>query len=78
MRVGNFDPKRQRPEHPNHLSPGDCVRVFERAIVHPGVTFAVVFGVSGSNWPLYDLAPGRAIGYEPMDRSEVPRDRWGI
>ena len=36
----------------------------------------VAFGVSDSDWPLYDLEHGRqAIGYDPQDRSEVPEDQ---
>ncbi|MEW6754977.1 MAG: NAD(P)-dependent oxidoreductase [Candidatus Latescibacterota bacterium] len=77
VRIGNFKPERDQPTHPHHLSHGDCVRVFERAITHPGVKFAVVFGVSGSNWPLYDLEHGRrAIGYEPQDYAFVPEEQW--
>ena len=77
VRIGSFNLSRDQPEHPLHLSHGDCLRVFEQALVHPNVTFAVVFGVSDSNWPLYDLEHGRqAIGYCPQDRSLVPEDRW--
>ncbi|MDP6702329.1 MAG: NAD(P)-dependent oxidoreductase, partial [Candidatus Latescibacteria bacterium] len=54
IRIGNFKLERDQPEHPHHLSHGDCVRVFEQALTHPGVKFEIVFGVSGSNWPLYD------------------------
>ena len=76
VRIGSFNLSRDQPEHPLHLSYGDCLRVFEQALVHPNVTFAVVFGVSDSNWPLYDLEHGRqAIGYCPQDRSLVPEDR---
>ena len=78
VRIGNFNLKRDQPEHPHHLSHGDCVRVFEQALIHPGVKFEIVFGVSGSNWPLYDVEHGkRAIGYEPQDYSEVPEEEWG-
>lgn len=77
VRIGNFNPNRPKPEHPHHLSAGDCVRVFEQAITHPGVKFAVVFGVSASNWPLYDLEHGRrVIGYVPQDVSFVPPEQW--
>ncbi len=73
VRIGNFNSDRDQPEHPHHLSHGDCVRVFERAIIHPGVKYEVVFGVSDSDWPLYDLEHGRqAIGYEPGDFAKVP------
>ena len=77
VRIGSFNLSRDQPEHTLPLSHGDCLRVFEQALVHPNVTFAVVFGVSDSNWPLYDLEHGRqAIGYCPQDRSLVPEDRW--
>ena len=77
VRIGNFKRERDLPEHPHHLSHGDCVRLFERAIVHPEVKFEVVFGVSGSNWPLYDLEHGRrAIGYYPQDWVEIPEEEW--
>ena len=53
------------------------MRVFERAIIHPGVRYEVVFGVSDSNWPMYDLDHGRRVlGYEPQDRAEVPPEEW--
>ena len=77
VRIGNFNRNRDLPEHPHHLSHGDCVRVFERAIIHPGVRYEVVFGVSDSNWPMYDLDHGRRVlGYEPRDRAEVPPEEW--
>ena len=77
IRIGNFKLERDQPEHPHHLSHGDCVRVFEQALIHPGVKFEIVFGVSGSNWPLYDMEHGkRAIGYEPQDYAEVPEEGW--
>jgi uronate dehydrogenase len=77
VRIGNFSLERDQPTHPHHLSHGDCVRVFEQALTHPEVKYAVVFGVSGSNWPLYDLEHGRqAIGYWPQDFAFVPEDQW--
>ena len=79
VRIGNFNRDRDLPEHPHHLSHGDCVQVFERAVIHPGVHYEVVFGVSDSNWPMYDLDHGRrAIGYEPRDRAEVPEENWDV
>jgi len=71
VRIGNFNRNRPLPEHPHHLSHTDAVRMFERAIIHPDVKFEIVFGVSDSNWPRYDLDHGRlAIGYYPQDRYE--------
>ena len=71
VRIGNFNIKRDQPEHPHHLSHGDAVRVFEQAVVHPGVRYEIVYGVSDSTWPRYDLDHGRrAIGYYPQDKSD--------
>ena len=76
VRIGNFNPDRDQPEHPHHLSHGDAVRVFEQAVTHPGVKYEVVFGVSDSNWPMYDMDHGRrAIGYYPQDFADVPEDQ---
>lgn len=50
IRIGNFNPDRPVVDHPHQLSNGDCVRVFEAAITHPGVKFEIVFGVSDSTW----------------------------
>ena len=75
IRIGNFKADRPIPEHPHHLGHGDTVRVFERALLQPGVRFEVVYGVSVGSWPLYDLEQGRkAIGYEPLDRSSGAPD----
>jgi uronate dehydrogenase len=72
VRIGNLSRDRDLPEHPHHLSHGDCVRVFEAAACHPGVENEVVFGVSDSDWPLYDMDHGRqAIGYDPQDVSHI-------
>lgn len=75
VRIGNFNPERgDAVDHPHQLSSSDCVRCFEAAISHPGVSYAIVFGVSDSTWPLYDLNHGRhAIGYFPQDKSVVER-----
>ena len=70
VRIGNVRADRPEAEHPHHLSHADIVRVFERALIHPGIGYEVVFGVSGGDWPLYDLEHGRrAIGYEPEEKA---------
>jgi len=72
VRIGNFQLERDLPGHPHHLSHGDAVLVFERAVIQPGIRFEVVFGVSDSTWKLYDLDHGRkVIGYNPQDKSIV-------
>ena len=74
MRIGNFSLERDQPKHhPHQLGHEDAVRVFKAALTHTGSTYEIVFGVSDSDWPLYDVDHGRrAIGYEPAQRSEVP------
>lgn len=72
VRIGNFQKQRDLPGHPHHLSHGDAVRVFERAVIHPGIRFEVVFGVSDSTGRMYDLDHGRrAIDYHPQDKSII-------
>ena len=77
IRIGGIDPDEPDvPDHPHRLTKGDCVRVFEAAINHTGGTHERVFGVSDSDWPLYDVEHGRqAIGYHPQAKSIVPLDR---
>ena len=76
VRIGNFNPERDKPTHPHMLSLGDCVRVFEAAITVENIKHERVFGVSDSDWPLYDIEHGRkAIGYHPQDKSIVPLDQ---
>ena len=82
VRIGRIDPNGEagsgsvEPLHPYDLSHADAVRVFERAVVHPGVKYEIVFGVSDSSWELLDLDHGRrVINYFPQDRSVLePHD----
>jgi uronate dehydrogenase len=71
MRIGSF---LDRPETDRALatwlSPGDCVRMVEAALTAPDVGFAVIYGISGNTRAWWDLEPGRAIGYEPVDDAE--------
>ncbi len=70
VRIGNVRADRPQAEHPHHLSHADLVRVFERAVIQPEIEYEVVFGVSGGEWPLYDMEHGRSvIGYEPENPS---------
>ena len=76
VRIGNFDPQRTQLIDPHQMGNGDCVRVFEAAINHSGGKHERVFGVSDSNWPLYDIEHGKkAIGYYPQEKSIVPEDQ---
>lgn len=69
VRIGNF---RAHPTHPHHLAHVDAVNVFEHAILQPDVKFEIVYGVSDSTWPLYDVDHGRrVIGYHPQEKSDI-------
>ncbi|MDF1602951.1 NAD(P)-dependent oxidoreductase [Nocardioides sp. YIM 152315] len=71
-RIGSF---RDRPETQRQLatwlSPGDCVRMVEAALTATAPGFAVVYGISANTRGWWDLAPGRALGYEPQDDAEA-------
>ena len=77
VRIGNFNKNRDQPDDPHQLSHEDCVRVFEAAMTADvNGRHERVFGVSDSNWPLYDIEHGRnVIGYNPKDKSVVPEDQ---
>src|SRR5262245_4157250 len=72
MRIGSF---LERPETvralSTWLSPGDCVRLVEAAVTAPDVGYAVVYGISANTRAWWDLEPGRAIGYDPVDDAEA-------
>lgn len=71
MRIGSFlDRPGTVRALATWLSPGDCVRMVEAAVTAPDVGFAVIYGISGNTRAWWDLEPGRAIGYEPVDDAE--------
>ena len=74
VRIGNFNRTRDQPEHPHQLSHGDCVRVFERAVIHPGVEYEIVYGVSDNDMCLWDNRCAMHLGYRPQDNAERFRD----
>jgi uronate dehydrogenase len=65
----------ERPTTVRHLStwlsPADAVRLVDAALRAPDLDFATVWGVSANTRGYFDLAPGRALGYQPRDDSEV-------
>ena len=52
------------------LSPADCARLVHAALTAPDVHHTVVYGVSANTRGWWDLAPARALGFEPQDDSE--------
>jgi uronate dehydrogenase len=70
-RIGSFLPQ---PESVRGLSTwlshDDAVRMFDACLTAPDPGFAVLYGVSANTRGWWDLAPGRALGYEPQDDAE--------
>lgn len=73
MRIGSFlERPTSRRNLATWLSPGDCVRMVEAAISSDAVTgHTVVYGISANTARWWDLAPGHAIGYHPVDDAQV-------
>ena len=62
--------------------PPDAVRLFDAALTSESPGYAVVHGISANTRAWWDLAPGRSLGYHPLDDADawsadidaVPRD----
>ena len=71
LRIAAF---RERPTNRRELSlwlsPGDAVRLVDACLQSPELGFAIVYGTSGNTRSWLDLAPARALGYEPGDDAE--------
>jgi len=78
-RIGSF---RAEPRTVRHLatwlSPDDCVRMVEAALTTPAPGYAVLYGISRNTRAWWDLAPGRALGYDPLDDAEDWADRVAV
>ena len=46
------------------------MRLVEAALTTPAPGFAVLYGISNNTRGWWDLAPGRALGYDPQDNAE--------
>ncbi|WP_031520907.1 NAD-dependent epimerase/dehydratase family protein [Streptomyces sp. NRRL F-5123] len=53
------------------MSPADCARLLHAALTADVTGHTVVYGSSANTRLWWDLAPARALGYEPQDDSEV-------
>jgi uronate dehydrogenase len=70
-RIGSFLPQPEsRRALSTWLSHDDAVRMFEALLTTPDPGFAVVYGVSANTRGWWDLASGRALGYDPQDDAE--------
>lgn len=71
LRIGAFrDRPSTRSQLRTWLSPGDAVRLVHACLTAPDLTYAVLYGTSANTRGWYDLAPARALGYEPQDDAE--------
>ena len=75
-RIGSF---RHEPASVRQLSTwlshDDCVRMVDACLTTPAPGFAVLYGISANTRAWWDLEPGRALGYRPMDDAEEFADR---
>jgi uronate dehydrogenase len=75
-RIGSFLPEPETTRHlATWLSHDDCVRMVEASLTAPAPGFAVLYGISANTRAWWDLAPGRALGYDPRDDAEEFADR---
>jgi len=71
LRIGSFLPRpTTRRNLCTWLSPGDAVRLVDTCLTTPKLGFTVLYGISGNTRAWWDLAPARALGYEPQDDAE--------
>jgi uronate dehydrogenase len=74
-RIGSFLARpTSRRQLSTWLSHGDAVRMVQAGLTAPDVGFAVLYGISANTRAWWDLAPGRALGYEPEDDAEAYAD----
>lgn len=74
-RIGSFLPEPQTRRHlATWLSPGDCVRMVDAGVRVQQPGLHVLYGISANARAWWDLAPGRALGYEPVDDAELWAD----
>ncbi|MBA2337371.1 MAG: NAD(P)-dependent oxidoreductase [Acidimicrobiia bacterium] len=75
LRIGSF---RLRPgsrrELSTWLSVPDAVRLVDACLTAPDLGFAIVYGISNNTRAWWDLAPGRSLGYHPVDDAEA----WAV
>lgn len=70
-RIGSFLPEPETVRHlSTWLSHDDCVRMMEASLTTTAPGYAVLYGISANTRAWWDLAAGRALGYEPRDNAE--------
>jgi uronate dehydrogenase len=52
----------------------DLVRMVERCIEAPDISYEIVFGASANTWKIYDTQRAwRVLGFQPQDNAETYR-----
>jgi len=75
-RIGSFGPEPTSVRQlSTWLSPDDCVRMVDACLTAPAPGFAVLYGISANTRAWWDLEPGRALGYRPVDDAEEFADK---
>ena len=71
-RIGSFGPEPTTVRQlATRLSPADAVRMVDASLTAPAPGYAVLYGISANTRGWWDLAPGRALGYDPQDDAET-------
>ncbi len=71
-RIGSFLPEPETVRNlSTWLSHDDAVRMVEACLTAPDPGFAVIHGVSANTRGWWDLGPGAALGYHPLDDAET-------
>jgi uronate dehydrogenase len=72
LRIGTFA---ERPTDlralATWLSPDDCTRLVDACLHSQSLDYAIVWGISANTRRAWSLAAGEALGYLPVDDSEV-------
>jgi uronate dehydrogenase len=72
LRIGSCFPKPSTVRQlSTWISPADTVRLVHAALTAPNLKYAVLYGVSANSRGWWDLAPGRALGFDPVDDAEA-------
>lgn len=75
MRIGSFLPEPTSKRNlATWLSPDDAVRMVNAAISVTEPGWRVMYGISANSGRWWDLAPGRAIGFDPHDDAQAFAD----
>lgn len=79
MRIGAFkDEPVEARDLSVWLSPADAVRAFVAAMAQESEAFAVLLTYSANTHGWADLAPGRALGFDPVDDASDHREAAGL